>query len=92
MKETDEHLFTPPFPKQTESGRSRRLPVFLYAAATIAAVVVAAVFFIYKNGGQEQKEEIVILIGPDNMNTNSLIEEKSLSEWESPTDFLAEDF
>jgi len=91
VKEADEHLPVPIFPKQHEPGRVAVLPVFLYAAATITAVV-AFIFFIRLNSGNVQNDEMLILIGQDNLKTNSLIEEKSLTEWSSPTDFLAEDF
>lgn len=92
MKESDKRLSVPVFPTQTEPGRRKQLPVFLYAAATVAAVVLISVFLIYKNSYPVQQEQVFILMGEDTMNTNSLIEEKSLSEWESPTIFLAEDF
>lgn len=92
MKGKDERLPVPEFPKQTERDRRRQLPVFIYAAATLAAVILVSVFLVYKNGDPVQEEQVFILMGEDTMNTNSLIEEKSLSEWESPTNFLAEDF
>lgn len=92
MKKADENVAVPEFPKQVKFTRSRQLPVFLYAAAALAAIILVSVFFIYKTEIEEKPEQVFTHINEDEMNTNSLIEEKSLSDWDSPTSYLSEDF
>jgi hypothetical protein len=93
MKKADEQLIIPPFPKRKEIRRLQ--PSFLYAAAAIVAILAAVVYLVQPAGHKNvQQDEIVIFVGEDALKTRSLIDarEESLSEWESPTDYLSEDF
>lgn len=89
MKEADENLVVPVFPEKSRPERRRHRLAFFYAAATLAAVVMAVVFWVQGNRNQAQKDELFILTDEE---INSLIEGESMSEWDSPTKFLAEDF
>lgn len=91
MKQSDEQLVIPPFVNQK---RTRRLPAFLYAAAAaVTALVIVA--YLSRQGSPErvQPGEVIILVYQDAPKTRSLmdVQEQSLSEWESPTDYLSED-
>lgn len=92
MRKADEQLIVPPFP---ERKKTRRLPSFLYAAAAVVTALVMVVYLV-RQAGQERVPpgEAINLMQEDELKTRSLIDiqEESLSEWKSPTGYLAEDF
>ena len=91
MKRSDGQLTIPPFIKQK---KTRTLRSFLYAAAAAVTALVIVVYLV-RQGSPERVEpgEVVILVYEDTPKTHSLmdVQEQSLSEWESPTDYLAGD-
>lgn len=90
MKRSDEQLVIPPFVKQK---RTRRLPSFLYAAAAVVTMLVVVAYLVRQGSPEhEQPGEVIILVYQDIPKTHSLmdVQGQSLSEWESPTDYLSE--
>jgi hypothetical protein len=91
MKQADEHLVVPAFPRQRTI---RKLPVFAYAAA-LAVVIVAGVYLVRPAAVDNTPAgEITITVDNDAFKSQSLIpaDDETLSGWESPTDFLLEDY
>jgi prolipoprotein diacylglyceryltransferase len=91
MKQSDEQLAIPSFQKQK---RTRRLPSFLYAAAAaVTALVIVAYLVRQGSPARVQPGEVIILVYQVTPKTHSLMDaqEQSLSEWESPTDYLSAD-
>ncbi|MBT1696669.1 hypothetical protein KK083_07280 [Fulvivirgaceae bacterium PWU4] len=91
MKKSDEQLVIPPFVKQK---KTRRLPSFLYAAAAVVTALVVVVYLVRQGSVERvQPGEVIILVYQDAPRTHSLmdVQEQSLSDWESPTDYLSED-
>lgn len=94
MKMADESLHVPPFPKQKEP---RKLwPVFLYVTAAAIVAILITVRYVAPTPAHEASPEVEIemFIGEDNLQSHSLLEpnQQDLSTWESPTDFLSEDY
>ena len=93
MRKADEPLVIPPFPKRKETRRL--LPSFLYAAAAIVTFFLIVVYGVRQASHKRvQPGEVTILVYQDALKTHSLVDarEGSLSEWESPTGYLSEDF
>lgn len=91
MKTSDEQLPVPPFPRQKETRRL--LPVFLYAAAAVVGGLVTLAYFAPQTGDGTRQGETVILVGRDAFKSHSLVDgDATLTEWESPTGFLSEDY
>lgn len=92
MKKADERLEVPPF---ALPAKTRKFSVFAYGIAAAVALLVAVVWLNRSNGNdQRPAHEILIEINNHELETRSLMPpgEEGLSDWESPTDFLAEDF
>lgn len=94
MKAADRHLPIPPFEKP--KGPRKLLPLFMYAAAAAVTLLMAVLYFTPEPGNDVMPApDIVILIGQDNLKSQSLMEDtgpEELSDWESPTSFLSEDY
>ena len=93
MKKEDEHLVIPPFSKRKAPRRLQ--PLFPYAAVALLTVFVIVAYLVRQAGHERMKpEEIIILVDQDAFKTHSLVDvrEESLSEWESPTEYLSTDF
>jgi hypothetical protein len=93
MKASDRHLVVPPFPKQREPRKL--LPIFMYAAAAVIALLIAVLYFMPQPVNDlDASRDVVILVGQDNLKSQSLIDagQETLSDWESPTSFLSEDY
>lgn len=91
MKQSDEQLVIPPFQKEK---RTRRLPSFLYAAAAVITALVVVAYLVRQGSPERvQPGEVIILVYHDTPKTHSLmdVQEQSLSDWESPTDYLSAD-
>jgi hypothetical protein len=91
IKKADEQLLVPPFLKRIEPTRRER-PLFLYAATTVVVIVAVVLLVLQDRNSIMQHVDILVPVGENPSKTNSLLDEKSLLEWESPTDFLSEDF
>jgi hypothetical protein len=93
MRKADEYLVIPPFPKRKTPRRLK--PLYPFAAAVFIAAFVVVAYLVRQAEHERMKPgEVPILVDKDAFKTHSLVDvrEESLSEWESPTEYLSTDF
>lgn len=93
MKKADERLPVPLFEKPAVRKTIRSVDWLYYAAAMLTVIVISAPFLI-RSSGEDQKKEEIPLFNPELTETGSLLDtdEMTISNWQSPTDGLLEEF
>lgn len=93
MKKADARVPVPPFVKPVKRERIRSSN-WLYYAAAMVAIIVICVPFLIRSPKEDQKKEEIPLFNTELTETGSLLntDEMTLSDWQSPTDGLLEEF
>lgn len=93
MKKADARVPVPPFEKPAVREKIRSSNWVYYAAAMLAVIAVSVPFLIRSSKDDPKKEEIPFF-NPELTETGSLLntDEMTISDWQSPTDGLLEEF
>lgn len=94
MRKKDEQTPTPEFDELIKR-RPRWRKIFFTSLAAAASLIIAWNFYFTedKKTNAEENELVIILSSKDEITTQSLISiDPSINSWESPSDFLIDDF